>query len=332
MILKNNANRKGITMIIEPCNKNAIAEVKNVLEYLAKTKGNGIITGQHTLTIDQEELTYLSETTGKLPALCGFELLSYSPNINLENASESCITEVEKNKGTLEKAWEWAQKGGLITFTWHWFSPLGGKDKAFYTEHTDFDVREAVKDGTPENIAMCKDLDYMAAILQPFCDKRIPILWRPFHESEGEWFWWGAKGPQAAKDVYRFMYQYYTEKHHLDNLIWVWNSPLPEGYVGDEYCDIISRDLYPPARAYSAFQDSYKELIQITSAPKGAALAEIGVIPDADELIARQTPWLWFMTWSQSFILTEEYNEKEALQKLYQHKYAITLDKLPKLY
>lgn len=38
--------------------------------------------------------------------------------------------------------------GGILTFTFHWFSPLGGRDKSFYTEHTDFDAREVLKEGT----------------------------------------------------------------------------------------------------------------------------------------------------------------------------------------
>lgn len=319
-------------MIIAPSNKNAIKEVKTVLAYFASIEGKGILTGQHTQTMEQEELAKIYTVTGKLPALCGFELLAYSPNIRMETASDECKTEVERNLGTLEKAWEWAKKGGLITFTWHWFSPLGGRDKAFYSENTDFDPEEALKEGTPENIAMCKDLDYMASLLKPFCDKHVPILWRPFHESEGEWFWWGRKGPKVARELFQFMYQYYTQKHHLDNLIWVWNSPLTEGYVGDEYCDIISRDIYPPAHAYGAFQDKYDELLMLTRMKKGFALAETGIIPDADELIKNHTPWLWYMTWSGGFVLTEEFNEYSALKKLYQHEYAITLDKLPKLY
>ena len=97
-------------MIVTSINKNAITEVKNVLEYFAKLEGNGIITGQHTQTLAQPELAKIQEVTGKLPALCGFELLAYSPNIKLETADEACITEVEENRDTLEKAWEWAKK------------------------------------------------------------------------------------------------------------------------------------------------------------------------------------------------------------------------------
>ena len=315
-----------------PVDPNAIEEVRNVMEYLADIEGSGILTGQHTQTMEQEELIKIQEITGKLPALCGFELLAYSPNIRLETAEEACITEVKRNQGTLEKAWEWVKKGGLITFTWHWFSPLGGRDKSFYTEKTDFDPEEALKEGTPEYLAFCRDLDAIAALLKPFCEKHIPILWRPFHEAEGDWFWWGRKGPNVARELYRFMFRYYTKKHKLHNLIWVWNSPLMDGYVGDEYCDILSSDMYPPAHTHGAFREYYEELKELSKLEKGTALAETGIIPDADELQKTQTPWLWYMTWSFDFTLTEKYNSYEALIRLYRHPYAITLDQLPNLY
>ncbi|MGN0141835.1 MAG: glycosyl hydrolase [Roseburia sp.] len=319
-------------MVTEPCNKNAIPEVRNVLDYFAGIEGRRIITGQHTQTREQEELIKIQEITGKLPALCGFELLSYSPNFRRETADEACLQEVDANKGTLDEAWKWAEKGGLITFTWHWFSPSGGWDKSFYSKNTEFDAEKALEEGTPEHAALCGDLDHMAAILTPFCEKKVPILWRPFHEAEGDWFWWGAKGPEVAKQLYRFMYRYFTEKYQLNNLIWVWNSPLAEGYVGDDCCDIISRDLYPPAHAHGDFNKAYRELARITPAPKGTAVAETGILPDPDALAASGTPWLWYMTWSGGFALTEDFNGYDALCKLYHHAYAVTLEQLPQLY
>lgn len=317
-------------MITKPCNPNAQPEAVRLLAYLSSIEGKAILTGQHTLTRPQEELALIERETGKLPAVCGFELLAYSPNIHLEGASEPCVTEVLNNQGTLEQAWAWARRGGVLTFTWHWFSPLGGHDKSFFTDNTDFDARAALQEGTPEHEAFVHDLDHMAALLQPFCDAHVPILWRPFHESEGKWFWWGAQGMEVARDLFRFMFRRYTQHHHLDNLIWVWNNPRPEGYVGDEYCDIISRDQYPPAHAHGAFRDRYDELRLVTQADKGAAIAETGVIPDGDALAADHTPWLWYMTWSGGFVLTEEHNSFDALRRLYHHEYAVTLDKLPK--
>src|SRR5690625_3906605 len=91
-------------MTYKPCNPNATKEVVNVLNYLHKISGNGIITGQHTKTKAQEELLYINKVTGKLPGLCGFELLAYSPNINYEQTDEECLKEVKENKNTLEEA------------------------------------------------------------------------------------------------------------------------------------------------------------------------------------------------------------------------------------
>ncbi|MNN24462.1 Mannan endo-1,4-beta-mannosidase [compost metagenome] len=319
--------------VTEPCNPNASNEVREVLNYLDSIAGKGIITGQHTQTIAQGELKYIQQVTGKLPALCGFELLSYSPNINYETCDEECLLEINENKNTLETAWKWAEEHrGLITFTWHWYSPLGGWDKSFYAEKTDFDASQAIIDGTPENKALLSDMDHMAEILKEFRDKHIPILWRPFHESEGTWFWWGSKGPEVARELYRIMYDRYTNIHDLTNLIWVWNSPLVEGYVGDEVADVISRDLYPPAHQHTDLSKEYEELIRITPTRKLSALGEIGPIPSIPQLAESKIPWTWFMTWSNDFGRTELFTTKEELYKAYHCEYAITLDKLPRLY
>lgn len=319
-------------MNYKPCNQNASPEVKAVLNYLAEISGKGIIIGQHTKTKKQEELSYIWELTGKEPALCGFELLSYSPNIQYHKCGEECLKEVKDNQGTLEEAWKWAERKGLITFTWHWFSPVGGADKAFYAENTNYDASKAIISGTRENIALLSDLDYMAGILQTFREKRIPILWRPFHEADGAWFWWGNKGPEAAKQLYLIMYERFTKVHHLDNLIWVWNSPNIEGYVGDDVCDIISRDMYPPSHLHTDQKEAYMELIQITKENKIAAIAEIGTIVSVPDLSRSNIPWAWYMTWCTEHVMSDNYTDSQELIRAYQHDYAITLEKLPKLY
>lgn len=314
-----------------PCSPNASCEARNVLDYLAGLRGNGIVLGQHTQTRAQEELLYIRNITGKEPALCGFELLAYSPNINYKESGKECLTEVEENKDTLNNAWEWADRKGLITFTWHWFSPLYGADKAFYQEHTAFDARLALKDGTPERKAFFSDMDAMAHLLKPFKEKKVPILWRPFHESEGTWFWWGSRGPDTARALYLDMYRHYTSVHGLNNLIWVWNSPLPEGYVGDSFCDVISRDVYLDDNTHSDYREAYNELVKITSADKIAALGESGPVPDIEKLSQTRIPWTWFMTWSKGKC-TENVTSHEKLRSAYNCEYGVTLDRLPALY
>lgn len=316
-------------MKTRPANPNLQPEARGLLAWLGGMEGKGILTGQHTQTRDQEELRVIERETGKLPAVCGFELLAYSPNIRPEDATEACLTEVENNRGTLPLAMEWGKRGGIVTFTWHWFSPAGGRDKSFYSRNTDFDPAQALTEDTPEHRAFLHDLDHMADLLRPFRDAHIPVLWRPFHEAEGDWFWWGRRGPGTARELFRFMFRRYTETHRLDNLIWVWNSPRPDGYVGDAYCDILSRDQYPPPHAHGAFRDRYDELRALTAGDKGLALAETGIIPDPEALVREKAPWLWYMTWSGVFCLTEAYNSFDALRKLYHHPCAVTLDKLP---
>ncbi len=318
-------------MNIIPCNPNASAEVRNVLAYFSKLQGEGILTGQHTKTKVQEELTYLKDVTGRQPALCGFELLSYSPNIRYETCNGECLREIEENKESLEKAHAWAEKKGLITLTWHWFSPSGGTDKSFYAKNTDYDASKAILEGTEEYDALLSDMDRMAEILKTFRDRKIPILWRPFHEADGSWFWWGRSGPEVAKKLYLIMFDRYTKHHELNNLIWIWNSSDRDGYVGDQYCDIISRDIYPQAHHHTDQAEAYKELIRISPEGKMAAITEIGTIPSILKLSGSRIPWLWFMTWCEE-ILSEKYTYKYELYQAYNHNYAITLDKLPELY
>ncbi len=320
------------TRFTTPTNPNAQVCVKNVLNYLGEISDDRIVTGQHTQTMAMEDLEVIRRETGKEPALLGFELLSYSPNINYLDTDEECMTEVLENYGTLKRAWEWAEQKGLITFTWHWFSPLGGRSKSFFSENTDFDAEKAATPGTPEYRAMVSDMDMMAGLLRPFCDKQIPILWRPFHEADGIWFWWGAKGAEPVKKLWRIMYQRFTEVHGLNNLIWVWNAPKPEFYPGDNVVDIISRDIYSGQHVCSAYEDECGELAKITKLPKIALIGETGCLPDPDEIHEKQIPWATYMTWSRDFCRTEEFNTFDYLRRVYASPYAVTKENLPVMY
>ncbi len=309
-----------------PVNQNATANARKLLNELYETAGKKIITGQHTQTNPMEEIAYIREVTGKEPKLRGFELLAYSPNINYDDASEPCLTEVYENRGTLDTAYRWAKENdGIVTFSFHWYSPVGGRDKAFYTEHTDFDARQVLVEGTPEREAFYHDMDVIAEELKRFCDADIPVLWRPFHESDGKWFWWGAQGPEVAAELYKLMYVHYTQVHHLDNLLWVWNCRLKEGYPGDEYVDVISVDIYLEKYAPTDYQEDYDKLIAETTKNKVAALAEVGYIPDIHMLEKSHTPWAYYMAWSKEFCIGEQYNSKQALKDMYSSDYAVTM-------
>ena len=311
---------------MKPVNAHATSEAAELLEYLYETAGKKIITGQHTQTVPMEEADHICELTGKRPKLQGFELLAYSPNINYAVTSPECMKEVEENRETVEVALKWAEEtGGIVSFCFHWFSPIGGKDKSFYTEHTDFDPEQVLQEGTPEREAFFYDLDQIAAELRKFQEKRIPVLWRPLHESEGTWFWWGSKGPEIARELYRLMYHYYTDKLHLDHLLWVWSCPAKEGYPGDAYVDVIGWDVYVKAHTVTDYAAEYRELLKNTKSTKVAALTEVGILPDIDLLSKSRIPWAYYMTWSKDFCMGEEFNYDSELKKIYASSYSVTL-------
>lgn len=310
-----------------PVNPCATEKAAELLNYLSETAGHKIITGQHTQTNPMEEMAYIRQITEKQPKLIGFELLSYSPNINYDDASEECLREIYENRKTLETAMKWAKEtDGIITFTFHWYSPLGGRDKSFYAENTDFDAEKILIKGTPEREAFFHDMDVIAELLKEFRDEDIPILWRPFHESDGKWFWWGAKGPEVARELYKLMFEYYTSYHKLNHLLWVWNCRLKEGYPGDSYVDIISADIYLPEYSATDYYTEYYDLINATTKNKVAALAEVGYIPDIKLLEQSRIPWAYYMTWSKEFCIGEQYNKKENLKLMYHSSYAVVSD------
>lgn len=307
-------------------NPNASERAQKLLNYLSETAGKAIITGQHTQTNPMEEIAYIREKTGKEPLLRGFEMLAYSPNINYAEATEPCLTEVYENRGTMESALNWAKEtDGIVTLTFHWFSPLGGHDKSFYAKNTDFDAKQILVEGTPERAAFYQDLDVIAAELQKFRDADIPILWRPFHEADGEWFWWGAKGAVVAMKLYRLMFDYFVNAKELDNLLWVWNCPIAEAYPGDDFVDIVSVDIYLQKYEKTDYSEQYEQLVQATSRNKTAALGEVGYLPDIELLSQSHTPWAYFMTWSKEFCIGEQYNTTDRLKSMYDSSYAVSV-------
>lgn len=318
--------RKTITDI--PVNRNASPEAAELLRYLADTAGKKIIAGQHTQTNPMEEIDYIRNVTGgPEPRLRGFELLSYSPNINEADASPGCLLEIRDNRGTVDTALKWAEEnpGGIVTLSFHWFSPVGGRDKSFYSANTDFDPERVLVPGTDERRAFFRDMDVIAGELDRFRQRHIPVLWRPFHESDGTWFWWGRKGPGIARELYKLMFYYYTEERCLDNLLWVWNCRTADGYPGDSYADIISVDIYLDHYIPTDYADDYFKLISETTERKVAALAEVGYLPDVRLLRKSHVPWAYVMLWSKEFCMGEKYNTRERMRDFYLDPYTDTM-------
>ena len=310
------------------CDPDASPNAKRLMEYLGSVYGKKMLTSQHTKDFPMKEVEHIVSVTGKKPAILGFELLGYSPNIQWNTSDEGTTTEAKNNLGTIQCAVDWAEKeGGIVAYCWHWFSPMKGNNKAFYTEHTDFDARLAVTPGTPEYDAAIRDIDIISQHLKVFADKDIPILWRPLHEADGGWFWWGAKGAEACKKLWKLMYDRMVNVHQLHNLIWVWNSQEPDWYPGQDCVDIIGADLYTKPGNTGCCKCDFDASRRLPG-NKMIALTECGVNPDAENAVKRGAPWLWAMTWCGGFVTGGEWNTPEQYKKLYQSDYAVTLEDL----
>lgn len=311
-------------------NSNASKGCLDLMKIFSKVYGKGILSGQHCNKASGTDIEYTKRMTGKIPAILGFDLLSYSLSTETPDSDFECIDELVNNRGSIETALLWAKNtDAIITLCWHWFSPMYGKGKSFYTENTAFDLERALIDGTEENISMLKDLDIIAEQLKKFKDNDIPILWRPLHEACGGWFWWGSKGPDAYIKLYRLMYDRYVNYHKLNNLIWVWNSPSVEWYPGDDVVDINSNDYYAPLKNHGPLTIEFLKTAAIPNTAKAVGLGENGPIPDPKILKETETPWLWFMTWNNFKEL--EWNTKEELMEFYKHPYVINLEDIAEL-
>lgn len=319
--------------------KNPHINAVRLMQYLRDINGKKILSGQQIgwdSGWNSFELDAIYKETGKLPAIIGLDFMEYSPS-RAERGASSVDT---------KKAIQWWNNGGIVTFCWHWNAPMNlidqGSDKywwsGMYTRATTFDFAKALEDHqSKEYRLLIRDIDAIAGELKRLQDAGVPVLWRPLHEAAGGWFWWGSKGSEAYKKLWKLMFERLTEYHQLKNLIWVWNGLDMDWYPGDDVVDIIGEHEYLQPHDYSPLEEQYVKAQSYTQENKMVALTENGPIPDPDLLRDKDISWLWFCTWCEDPIInknkkySEEYTEASMLKKVYRHEYVITKDELPDL-
>lgn len=330
-------------------NPNASETTKRLYNYLCDVYGEHIISGQQeycgshnynswndpdTYIKDNEaEFEYILEKTGEQPAIRGIDFLNYNTTTTWrDDAPERCI--------------EWVNEyGGIATVSWHWNVPVeeGSTEAAFYVEsanatYTTFSITNALTEGTWENEVLMADIAYIAEQLTKLKDADVPILWRPLHEAEGAWFWWGAEGPEPCKQLYRLLYDQLTNVYGLDNLIWTWTGYTYETsadwYPGDDVVDLVGYDKYNAKDGLpnlSSISSTFYSLVQSTDGEKMVAMTENDTIPSLENLLKDKAAWLYFCPWYMNYLTSEQNNPVDNLVEIYQSDYCITLDELPDL-
>ena len=347
--------------------KNASESAKSLMKYLKSVYGSHIISGQQEIYGSghkdnyEWENEFLMDLTGKMPAIRGLDFMNYNPLYGWDD-------------GTTDRAVKWVKENnGIITASWHLNVPIDFENytvgdavdwqkctyKNYQASNSTFNTANILKEGTKEReyyeLAM-KMLAEQFAVLQ---ENGVPIIFRPLHEAQGNeglypdgtsWFWWGDRGPEVYKELWKLLFTTLTEKYELHNIIWEFNSYDYENssdwYPGDEYVDIVAYDKYnveynrgdgkssgPNLLAIPAKFDS---LFKLTKGKKMVAMAENDTVPALDNILVEDAGWLYFCPWYDggedggTAFLGENYQDYDELTKMYQSDYCITLDELPK--
>jgi len=305
-----------------PMDPNATPATKALLAAIAANYGTKAYSGQH----EADDLAVIQTGSGKLPAIFSGDLINYSPTRTEHGGVPAGYTESLIGK---------AGEGYILSTMWHWNAPANLLNtseqpwwRGFYTEATTFDVAAALANPAgPEHALMLRDIDAIAVQLKKIQQAGVPVLWRPLHEAEGGWFWWGAKGPEAYKQLWRLLFTRLTQHHGLHNLIWVLTVEDPAWYPGNDVVDVVGVDAYPDDRT-DALLPRWQPLRERFDGVKPIALTEFGGVPDIEKMQHLGVWWAWFCSW-QGVDNGPQSAPAAMLQRIYQSAGVITRDELP---
>jgi mannan endo-1,4-beta-mannosidase len=302
---------------VKPVTPNASPEAVELLKFIHSLSGKHTLTGQHNFPNTKDTYTQrATQNWGKMPAVYGQDWgFAKEGNQDSYLARPDIVAECKRQHAL----------GSIVTICWHAVPPTADEPVTFMPARrprgqqpstteppavqklasvqgklTDEQFRDVLTPGTELHTRWCAQVDAVAGFLWQLQEARVPVLWRPYHEMNGDWFWWGGRrGEYSTARLYRQIFDRYVHHHKLNNLIWVWSVDRPERedrqfadyYPGVEYYDIASLDVY------GEFKQSYYDGLLQVAAGKPLALAEVGRAPTIEVLNA-QPGWTWWMTWA----------------------------------
>lgn len=317
-------------------NPNATMEARKLLDFLYEIQGVYTLSGQHNfIATGSKYSNIIKEMTGKSPIVWGSDfsfcyegdepqryrhcgpMNLLEPGIPIQgkdqNSADDLFTGLEPRDARqkmVAHAIEKHKEGYIITLMWHACFPglgdccNGNEIWSMENRPSQEEWDELTTDGSPLNTAWKQHADTIAYYLKQLKEANVPVLWRPYHEMNGVWFWWcNKKGENGFKKLWIMMFDYYVNYHKLDNLIWVWNTNAPRTIPGDEafaYEDFWPGPEYVDVLAADVYRDDWKQshhddLLELADG-KPIALGECAP-PPTPELLTTQNYWAWFMPW-----------------------------------
>ncbi|MDP8999504.1 MAG: glycoside hydrolase family 26 protein, partial [Myxococcota bacterium] len=213
-----------------PVNPKATQQAKNLLCYLQTQYGNHVLSGQQETSWagnPETDVNYIYASTNKYPVVLGGDYL-YS-------------------NGTTTRAQAWWNAGGIPMICYHMGAPPLSDSYANAMSAAGGGINAVLTPGTASYASFIQKLDYAAGELQKLQAANVAVLWRPFHEAGGTWFWWSKEGGAQYVRLWTFMYNYFTNTKGLNNLIWLHpynGSPQSAFYPGKAIVDVAGADTY----------------------------------------------------------------------------------------
>ena len=188
----------------------------------------------------------VKEVAGDYPGLINWDLgmIELDSSKNLDGVPfDYMATEISNQNA----------RGGINSISWHLRNPVTGGDAWDISDTTV--VRQVVTPGTPANLMVIDWIGKTADFIANRKDAQgnvIPVIFRPWHEHTGNWFWWGTGlcSPQDYKELWKMTRKVFDDKG-VDNVVWVYSpdkvkseEQYMERYPGDELVDVMGIDIY----------------------------------------------------------------------------------------
>lgn len=293
---------------IKPVTPNASPEAEALLKFLYSISGKYTLTGQHNYpNIKDRNSQFAAKYIGKTPVV-----FSTDWGFAKDGDTDSYLARPD----IVEEAKRQHQLGSIITICWHAVPPTADEPVTFrprpggaepeslasvQCQLLDQQFKDVLTPGTELYKRWCAQTDTIAVYLKKLQDARVPVLWRPYHEMNGDWFWWGGRrGEYSSAALYRQIFDRFVNHHKLNNLIWVWSVDRPNKpemqyshyFPGSEYLDVLALDVYG-----RDFNQTYYDSLVALSRGKPLVLGEVGNPPTL-EILDSQPKWTLYVIWA----------------------------------
>ena len=239
----------------------------------------------------EEGRSDVKEASGSYPALYGYDVSRL-----FRGRGSDAERRAELRKWMIEGF----KRGGVLTLCWHMSNPV--TNGSFYDTTR---AVHAILPGASHHDAYREKLDDLADFLKslrtgfwaPFGGgTRVPVIFRPFHEHTGSWFWWGERHSTREDfiDLWRFTVEYLRDEKGVRNLLYSYSTDVFDSkeeyldrYPGDAYIDVLGFDDYHSVSSVERQDEFVRRLRMLVEMAdergKIAALTETGVetIPDS---------------------------------------------------